>query len=1182
MKRSAYVPFLMLTMTLVLTACDAKGPLPSPDTTPPTVRFTNPANGSANIPINLSGITITFSEAMDQSTINDTTMTLEDSDRSNTVLCSVKFTDLAGTTYDLVPSLGLSPNTQYRVVVGAGVKDKFGNAMGAPFIVSFHTGTLADTTPPVIETTYPAAGSAGVPANSSPRVTFSEPVIPQTIDFTLTQGTTTIPGTMSYSGTTAVFTPANVLVANAIYTARVAGGDNGVRDLVGNLMLADYTWTFTTAQDTTPPTVTATTPASGGSNIGVNAAISVTFSEPVDQTSIAFSLRIGGGPPAAGSLTYSGTTAIFTPQSVLAYNTQYTATVSAGLKDLAGNSMTADHSWTFTTGIAPDKTPPTVTATSPAAGSTNVGINASLSFTFSEPVNQTTIPFTLSAGAAAVPGSLTYSGTTAIFTPSAPLNYSTLYTGKVSAGVQDLAGNAMPGDYYWSFTTGTAPDTTPPTVTATTPASGGSNIGVNAAISVTFSEPVDQATIQFALSAGAVPVTGSLTYSGTTAVFTPQSVLAYNTQYTATVSAGLRDLAGNAMAGTYSWTFTTGIAPDRTPPTVTATSPAAGSTNVGINASLSFTFSEPVNQTTIPFTLSAGAAAVPGSLTYSGTTAIFTPSAPLNYSTLYTGKVSAGVQDLAGNAMPGDYYWSFTTGTAPDTTPPTVTATTPASGGSNIGVNAAISVTFSEPVDQATIQFALSAGAVPVTGSLTYSGTTAVFTPQSVLAYNTQYTATVSAGLRDLAGNAMAGTYSWTFTTGIAPDRTPPTVTATSPAAGSTNVGINASLSFTFSEPVNQTTIPFTLSAGAAAVPGSLTYSGTTAIFTPSAPLNYSTLYTGKVSAGVQDLAGNAMPGDYYWSFTTGTAPDTTPPTVTATTPASGGSNIGVNAAISVTFSEPVDQATIQFALSAGAVPVTGSLTYSGTTAVFTPQSVLAYNTQYTATVSAGLKDLAGNMMTADHSWTFTTGIAPDRTPPTVTATSPAAGSTNVGINASLSFTFSEPVNQTTIPFTLSAGAAAVPGSLTYSGTTAIFTPSAPLNYSTLYTGKVSAGVQDLAGNAMPGDYYWSFTTGTAPDTTPPFVIATTPGAGAVDVPLYGALSATFSEPVDQTSILFTLTDGTTAIPCTTTYNGTTAIFTPSSMLANATTYTATVAAGVQDLAGNGMTSDHAWTFTTQ
>ncbi len=90
------------------------------------------------------------------------------------------------------------------------------------------------------------------------------------------------------------------------------------------------------------------------------------------------------------------------------------------------------------------------------------------------------------------------------------------------------------------------------------------------------------------------------------------------------------------------------------------------------------------------------------------------------------------------------------------------------------------------------------------------------------------------------------------------------------------------------------------------------------------------------------------------------------------------------------------------------------------------------------------------------------------------------------------------------------------------------FTPSSNLAYSTTYTGTITTGVRDLAGNAMAANYIWSFTTGAAPDTTPPTVTAVSPGIGATDVPITSTLTATFSEAMDASTIntsTFTLKD---------------------------------------------------------
>jgi hypothetical protein len=154
-------------------------------------------------------------------------------------------------------------------------------------------------------------------------------------------------------------------------------------------------------------------------------------------------------------------------------------------------------------------------------------------------------------------------------------------------------------------------------------------------------------------------------------------------------------------------------------------------------------------------------------VTYVGVTAVFTPSSALAYSTTYTATITTGAKDLAGNALTGNKVWSFTAGAAPDITTPTVSSTIPAAA-TGVAVNSAVAATFSESMNPLTITtatFTLKQGVTPVLGAVTYVGVTAVFTPSSALAYSTTYTATITTGAKDLAGNALASNYVWSFTT---------------------------------------------------------------------------------------------------------------------------------------------------------------------------------------------------------------------------------------------------------------------------------------------------------------------------------------------------------------------------------------------------------------------------------
>ena len=116
-------------------------------------------------------------------------------------------------------------------------------------------------------------------------------------------------------------------------------------------------------------------------------------------------------------------------------------------------------------------------------------------------------------------------------------------------------------------------------------------------------------------------------------------------------------------------------------------------------------------------------------------------------------------------------------GGAPDNTAPTVLSTSPTDMADNVTIITDVSVTFSEQMDASTVDnttFTVADGG-PVTGTVSYSGTTATFTPDDPLELSTTYTATVSTGVTDKAGNALAQDYTWTFTTaatftGFTPD----------------------------------------------------------------------------------------------------------------------------------------------------------------------------------------------------------------------------------------------------------------------------------------------------------------------------------------------------------------------------------------------------------------------------
>lgn len=111
-------------------------------------------------------------------------------------------------------------------------------------------------------------------------------------------------------------------------------------------------------------------------------------------------------------------------------------------------------------------------------------------------------------------------------------------------------------------------------------------------------------------------------------------------------------------------------------------------------------------------------------------------------------------------------------------------------------------------------------------------------------------------------------------------------------------------------------------------------------------------------------------------------AVDDTPPSITQVTPNSNATLVSSATSIAATFSENIDVQTLTFVINNGAVS-TNPLVYNSATrtATLTPTNPLAYNTNYTATISSGLEDLAGNELEDDYTWTFTTGPEPQPAP---------------------------------------------------------------------------------------------------------------------------------------------------------------------------------------------------------
>jgi hypothetical protein len=229
--------------------------------------------------------------------------------------------------------------------------------------------------------------------------------------------------------------------------------------------------------------------------------------------------------------------------------------------------------------------------------------------------------------------------------------------------------------------------------------------------------------------------------------------------------------------------------------------------------------------------------------------------------------------------------------------------------------------------------------------------------------------------------------------------------------------------------------------------------------------------------AKATDIAGNVSPCS---AGTASYTQDSVRPTVLSTTPATNATGAVQAGNMTARFSENVvgvGGATFTLKKSVTNAAVAAAVTYSAATrlATLNPTASLAPGTRYTATLTSGIKDAAGNTVLTS-GWSFTTGPRP-----VITRKTPATNALRVSRVANATATFSENVrgvSRTTFTLKKATGAA-VSVSVSYNPSTHVATlnPGVTLAANTRYTARLSSLIKDADGNPITA-MSWTFTTG--------------------------------------------------------------------------------------------------------
>jgi len=1118
----------------------------------PNVTFVLPPNGF-QIATNVKP-EVQFDRPVDLTSVSGVTLTQNGTPVPFTIAGSVGDTVLT-----LSPNSLLPANSSYILTV-SGVKDAAGNTMSGTVTRNFTTGPSIDLVPPVV-TAYTPQNLQTTGTNPTIRLTFNKPINPIASN----------PSWNLYNYVTNVHFPGAAISASAdlmsesiTYPGTLDPNTQYcwtayyVYDLAGNsTYTSSYCFTTSSGPVTTAPTVTAATPPNGQTAVPINTVIQISLSAPIDSTSVgAGSLTLSPAAPvnSSVSLSASGQTMVLTLGGNLTASTPYTLSAS-GFRDVNGNTVTPFTS-SFTTSALSDTTHGTITLSSPAPGSTGISINSAITVALNKVVDpisvvpSTFIVYANNNGSQQIPGALSIGngGTSLTFTPVGPMPPGTpidVYVG-YSTSLYDLAGNNFNYLYNATFTTATTTENTPPAILSVTPSNGATNVGPNAVVTLIFSKALNYNTVNtqnFTLYSGFNNLGAAVNRSSDNRTVTLTTTLPYSSTITVAANTTVQDLDGNFLANPFSSTFTTEAQPLTSNASVTQMRPSNGATGVLVNDTITLYFTSPLNPSTVPgaFYVSQNGTLLSGSVVVSvdGRSAVWT--GPGFQNSAYVQVFFTGASDTSGNPVNSNSA-SFTVAAAASATT-TLISTSPSQYSSNNVLNSVIDLQFSRgimpsTVSTATFYMALQNGSSPIAGTITqYAGNTVLrFTPSAALQPSTYYYVYYTAGLKDV-NNTPITAGSFYLYTGTATNGTTPAITSIAPFNGATSVGDNATIRFSFNEPMDTLSInaapgasTVTLMNGSTAIPFSMSFSSSgnsTVTLTPYAPLPDSATITLGLTAGITDPAGHALAAQSI-SFNTKAGADFSAPYVTYSSIVNGEGSVPLNATFTLVFNKPLDRNTLNTSVyyyygiydaSVGvAVPVTISLSADGQTVTYVPNtSLTASHTFYLYASYA--TDLDGNGQT-NFEATFYTGSAPVTTPPAVLTSNPATGASGAPLNVLIEAQFSEAVSGTTLSqITLTAGGVSVPftASLVYANSTLRLTPASLLSPNTTYTVSIQ-GVQDVAGNTMTGTYTFSFTTGVNVDNnaTPNVLTAVANG-----LPLTGNVNVT--NVPDNPTIVITL-----------------------------------------------------------
>lgn len=279
------------------------------------------------------------------------------------------------------------------------------------------------------------------------------------------------------------------------------------------------------------------------------------------------------------------------------------------------------------------------------------------------------------------------------------------------------------------------------------------------------------------------------------------------------------------------------------------------------------------------------------------------------------------------------------------------------------------------------------------------------------------------------------------------------------------------------------------------------------------------------------------------------------------------GSEIALDASITLVFNQPMDRTSVEGALS-GAPALTGKITWENDrTMTFTPDVPFLPGTDLRVTISPSARSQHGLTMSEPKHLSYRTAASLR-----VTQKLPLPEAREVAPDSAVVVVFNQPV----VP--LGAEASAPPAAFSLdppaagkgewlNTSTFIFYPEPALTGGLLYTAQLNPDLKSSLGAPLEAPEPWSFTIAM------PRLLSAEPAGDGASIRLDAPVRLTFNQAMDAENVMenFALLDaGGQRVPGTAAWNpeNTEMVFTSSTLLKRATTYTTRLNAEAQNSAG--------------